>query len=51
VTQGNATYASNFIEYDSKNSIVKAGEKSSDNQRVHVTLKPKNNSANTAPAK
>lgn len=41
VRQGNATYSSNLIEYDSKNSIVKAGEKSSDNKRVHVTLKPK----------
>jgi lipopolysaccharide export system protein LptA len=41
VIQGNATYSSNLIEYDSKNSIVKAGEKSSDNKRVHVTLKPK----------
>ncbi|MFZ2727712.1 MAG: lipopolysaccharide transport periplasmic protein LptA [Methylococcaceae bacterium] len=41
VSQGNATYSSNLIEYDSKNSVVKAGEKSSDNKRVHVTLKPK----------
>ena len=41
VSQGNATYSSNLIEYDSKNSIVKAGEKTSDNKRVHVTLKPK----------
>ena len=41
VTQGNATYASHLIEYDSRNSIVKAGEKASDNKRVHVTLKPK----------
>lgn len=41
VTQNNATYASNYIEYDIKNSLVKAGEKSSDAKRVHVILKPK----------
>jgi lipopolysaccharide export system protein LptA len=41
VTQGNATYASNLIEYDIKSSLVKAGEKSSDTKRVHVILKPK----------
>jgi len=41
VWQGNATYSSNLIEYDIKTSLVKAGEKSSDASRVHVTLKPK----------
>jgi lipopolysaccharide export system protein LptA len=41
VWQGNATYASDLIEYDSKRSIVKAGEKASDAKRVHVLLKPK----------
>jgi len=41
VTQGNATYSSNLIEYDIKSSLVKAGEKSSDSKRVHVILKPK----------
>lgn len=41
VWQGNATYSSNLIEYDIKTSLVKAGEKSSDNKRVHVILKPK----------
>lgn len=41
VWQGNATYSSNFIEYDIKTSLVKAGEKSSDDKRVHVILKPK----------
>ncbi|MDO9104582.1 MAG: lipopolysaccharide transport periplasmic protein LptA [Methylovulum sp.] len=40
VTQGNATYASKYIEYDIKSSLVKAGEKSSDAKRVHVILKP-----------
>jgi len=41
VTQGNATYASQWIEYDSKHSVVKAGEKASSSKRVHVILKPK----------
>ena len=41
VWQGNATYSSKLIEYDSKRSLVKAGEKSSDAKRVHVILKPK----------
>jgi lipopolysaccharide export system protein LptA len=41
VRQGNATYSSQFIEYDSKRSVVMAGEKSSSSKRVHVTLKPK----------
>lgn len=41
VWQGNGTYESKLIEYDSKNSVVKAGEKSSDSKRVHVLLKPK----------
>lgn len=40
VTQGNAIYASQFIEYDIKSSLVRAGEKSSDAKRVHVILKP-----------
>ncbi|WP_020159323.1 lipopolysaccharide transport periplasmic protein LptA [Methylobacter marinus] len=41
VWQGNATYSSKLIEYDSKNSVVRAGEKSSDSKRVRVILKPK----------
>jgi len=41
VWQGNATYSSNLIEYDIKTSLVKAGEKASDANRVHVILKPK----------
>lgn len=41
VWQGNATYSSNLIEYDSKSSMVKAGEKSSDTKRVHVIIMPK----------
>jgi len=41
VWQGNGTYESKLIEYDSKNSVVRAGEKSSDSKRVRVILKPK----------
>jgi len=41
VWQGNGTYSSDFIEYDIKTSLVKAGEKSSDAKRVHVVIKPK----------
>lgn len=44
VWQGNATYSSKLIEYDSKHSVVKAGDKSSDAKRVHVLLKPKQKS-------
>jgi lipopolysaccharide export system protein LptA len=46
VWQGNATYKSDLIEYDSKRSIVKAGEKSSDAKRVHVLLQPKQKTEN-----
>lgn len=41
VWQGNGAYSSNYIEYDIKTSLVKAGEKSSDAKRVHVIIKPK----------
>lgn len=41
VWQGNGTYSSNLIEYDSKSSVVKAGQASSDAMRVRVTLQPK----------
>jgi lipopolysaccharide export system protein LptA len=47
VWQGNATYTSDLIEYDSKRSIVKAGDKASDAKRVHVLLKPKQKQDNT----
>jgi lipopolysaccharide export system protein LptA len=46
VWQGTATYTSDLIEYDSKRSIVKAGEKSSNAKRVHVLLQPKQKTAN-----
>jgi lipopolysaccharide export system protein LptA len=41
VWQGNGTYSSELIEYDSRNSVVKAGETTSDAKRVHVTIQPK----------
>lgn len=47
VWQGNATYTSDLIEYDSKRSIVKAGDKASDAKRVHVLIKPKQKQENT----
>ncbi len=34
-------YASDLIEYNTKTSLVNAGEKSTDTKRVHVILKPK----------
>lgn len=46
VWQGSATYTSDLIEYDSKRSIVKAGDKASDAKRVHVLLKPKQKTEN-----
>lgn len=46
VWQGTATYTSDLIEYDSKRSIVKAGDKASDAKRVHVLLKPKQKTEN-----
>ncbi len=40
VWQGTATYHSNLIEYDSKRSIVKAGDTLSADKRVKVIIKP-----------
>lgn len=40
VSQGNNRSASRLITYDSKNSIIKAGEPSSDSKRVHSVFKP-----------
>ena len=40
VVQGNNTYTSERIEYDTRNSIVKAGAKDSNTKRVYVTLHP-----------
>lgn len=41
VWQGDLTYSSELIKYDITNSMVKAGEKSSDRSRVHVKMLPK----------
>jgi lipopolysaccharide export system protein LptA len=51
VWQGNGTYSSNLIEYDTKTSLVKAGEKSSDSKRVHVILQPSNKEKQPMPVK
>ncbi len=41
VWQGDAKQSSEYIEYDTKNSLLKAGEQSSDGKRVHSVIKPK----------
>ena len=41
VSQGNNRSASELITYDSKNSVIKAGEHTSDSKRVHSIFKPK----------
>jgi len=41
VSQGTSRSASRLIIYDSKNSLIKAGEKSSDSKRVHSVFKAK----------
>jgi len=40
VSQGNTRSASRIITYDSNNSLIKAGEKTSDAKRVHSVFKP-----------
>jgi lipopolysaccharide export system protein LptA len=41
VWQGEAKQSSEYIEYDTKNALLKAGEKQSDGMRVHSVIKPK----------
>ena len=41
IYQGNNRSESRLITYDSKNSLIKAGEKSSNGRRVHSVFKPK----------
>jgi len=41
VWQGDAKQSSEYIEYDTKNSLLKAGEAQSDGKRVHSVIKPK----------
>ena len=45
VWQGDAKQSSEHIEYDTKNSLLKAGEGGSDGNRVHSVIKPKAKSA------
>lgn len=40
VWQGTGTYTSRRIEYDSKTSVVRAGDNTSASKRVHVVIKP-----------
>ncbi len=52
VSQGNNRSASRIITYDSKNSLIKAGQKSSDAKRVHSVFKPKKKKGqNSGPGK
>ncbi len=41
VWQGEAKQSSEYIQYDTKNSLLKAGEPSADGKRVHSVIKPK----------
>lgn len=41
VWQGDAKQSSEYIEYDTLNSLLKAGEQSTDGKRVHSVIKPK----------
>ncbi|MBS3964956.1 MAG: lipopolysaccharide transport periplasmic protein LptA [Methylomonas sp.] len=41
VWQGDAKQSSERIEYDTKNSLLKAGESNTDGKRVHSVIKPK----------
>jgi lipopolysaccharide export system protein LptA len=41
VWQGDAKQSSEYIEYDTKLSLLKAGENRADGKRVHTVLKPK----------
>jgi lipopolysaccharide export system protein LptA len=50
VWQGDAIYSSDLIKYDLKNNLVKAGETSSDNKRVHVIMQPKEKKCTEASA-
>ncbi len=44
VSQGSSRSASRLIVYDSKNSLIQAGEKSSDSKRVHSVFKARSKS-------
>ena len=47
VTQGGSRSASRLIVYDSKNALIKAGEKTSDSKRVHSVFKAKSKKKET----
>ena len=51
VTQGNNSSSSRLIIYDSKNSVIKAGEKSSDRKRVRTVFKSKSKEQAQKPEK
>lgn len=48
VWQGDAKQSSDYIQYDTKNSLLKAGEPSTDAKRVHSVIKPKTPAAKKA---
>lgn len=48
VWQGDAKQSSEYIQYDTKNSLLKAGEPNSHNNRVHSVIKPKSKDASKA---
>ncbi len=48
VRQGQNSTASNLIIHDSKNALFKAGDKSSDNERVRSVFMPSKKTANNA---
>ncbi|MGZ5050028.1 MAG: lipopolysaccharide transport periplasmic protein LptA [Methylobacter sp.] len=49
VWRENGVYSSDLIEYDLRTSLVKAGEKTTENKRVHVILQPKSSEKQPAP--
>lgn len=51
VSQGSSKSKSRRIIYDSRNSLIKAGEKTSDSKRVHSVFKPKVNNQKKSEAK
>jgi lipopolysaccharide export system protein LptA len=51
VLQGGNTYTSDRIEYDTRNSVAIAGERSSGSKRVHTVIGPKGAESSPAPAR
>ncbi|NBV74737.1 MAG: lipopolysaccharide transport periplasmic protein LptA [Methylococcaceae bacterium] len=48
VRQGDAKQSSEYIQYDTKNSLLKAGEPNSNSTRVHSVIKPKSKDGSKA---